>query len=163
METAHMTLGQNFSHLTLVTWWQRSHLYDNRANSIQQVLKKHWHFLLTVIIMYDEVKYMMSECKLSLKCWWAKRNKPPGAGFLIPPSKDETAQSHHSSQSEHDRVETQPGKVNTNLLSVILPVGEIKIVFKMTPTVIQTLSKGTWNLGFTWSGRVAASCRSFWD
>lgn len=47
---------------------------------------------------------------------------PPRAGFLSPVSINETTQSHSSCQSEHYCVETQPGKVNANLLSIILPV-----------------------------------------
>lgn len=61
---------------------------------------------------------------------------PPGAGFLSFVSVDETTQSHNSSQSEHYGVETQPGKVNANLLPVILPVG------KTTATLIVLFAEG---------------------
>ena len=54
---------------------------------------------------------------------------PPGAGFLSFVSVDETTQSHNSSQSEHYGVETQPGKVNADLLPVILPVEETTATF----------------------------------
>lgn len=49
-------------------------------------------------------------------------NVPPGAGVSGPVSINETAQSHDSSQNEHHCVETQPGKVNADLLPIILPV-----------------------------------------
>lgn len=49
------------------------------------------------------------------------RRVPPGAGFLRLVAINETTQSHHSSYGQHYCVEAQPGKVNANLLPVILP------------------------------------------
>lgn len=49
---------------------------------------------------------------------------PPGAGVpgIVPV--DETADPNNSSPSEHSRVETQPGKVDANLLPVVVPVNK---------------------------------------
>lgn len=54
-------------------------------------------------------------------------NVPPGAGFLSLVSINEAPESHNSSQSEHFCVETQPGKVNADLLPIILPVEKKKL------------------------------------
>lgn len=47
---------------------------------------------------------------------------PPCTCFLSLVPVNKTTQAHHSSQSEHNGVETQPGKVDADLLAVILPV-----------------------------------------
>ena len=54
---------------------------------------------------------------------------PPGAGLLGVVAVYEAAQTHGSSQRQHHGVETQPGKINTNLLAVVFSVdGIITIV-----------------------------------
>ena len=49
---------------------------------------------------------------------------PPGAGLLGVVAVYEAAQTHGSSQRQHHGVETQPGKINTDLLAVIFSVDD---------------------------------------
>ena len=51
---------------------------------------------------------------------------PPGARLLGVVAVYEAAQTHGRRQRQHQGVETQPGKINTNLLAVILPADDDK-------------------------------------
>lgn len=51
------------------------------------------------------------------------RALPPCAGLLSLVSENETAQAHDGGQREHYGVEPQPGKVDADLLPIVLPVG----------------------------------------
>lgn len=53
----------------------------------------------------------------------AKERSPPGAVILIEIAVEEAGHAHHSCKQEHLRVIAQPSKVDSNLLSVILPGG----------------------------------------
>lgn len=51
------------------------------------------------------------------------RPLPPRAGLLSLVSVNETAQAHDGGQRQHDGVEAQPGKVDADLLPIVLPAG----------------------------------------
>lgn len=59
-----------------------------------------------------------------------KERVPPTAVILVEVAIEEAGHAHHSCKQEHLRVVAQPSKVDSNLLSVILPgEGEKEKVF----------------------------------